>query len=114
MKLYPSCLAVLCLVGSITGCSGSAPVEVSLTQQQNATLWSDGVQMTYMVITAKADQVTVKSAKINRGNSCAPLSWYGNGNLKYGQSIKASNRCDPDAIKEVTVQTDQGDYTFNF
>lgn len=70
--------------------------------------------MTYVVIAATADQVTVKNAKINRGNSCPSLRWYGNGSLKYGQSLKDSNMCDPDRIKEVTVETDQGDYTFNF
>lgn len=115
MKLYPAYLALLCIVISITGCSSAdAPVKVSLSQQQNATLWSEGTLMTYVVIAATADQVTVKNAKINRGNSCPSLRWYGNGSLKYGQSLKDSNMCDPDRIKEVTVETDQGDYTFNF
>lgn len=116
MKLYQLSSVALLALTALAGCgNGDAPVEVTVTQKEKTyTSGYDNPYITYLVFTAKADQVTIKSAEINRGNSCRTLSWYGNGTLRFGQSLQASNLCEPDQIKEVKVETDQGDYTFNF
>lgn len=116
MKLYQLSGVALLALTTLAGCgNGDAPVEVSVSYQQETHFLSgEPMEVPIVVITATADEVEVSRTIMNRGNSCGIKSWIGRGNLKYGQSLKGRLSCEPDAVKEVKVETNQGDYTFNF
>lgn len=116
MKFYQTCFITLLTATSLMGCgSGSsdkAPVEVSTSQSPNQ--FSPKGYDNLIVVTSVADQVRVNKVIVNRGNGCNVFSWNGTTSMSYGQSIEGATHCEPNQIREVSVSTDQGDYTFNF
>lgn len=116
MKFYQTCFITLLTATSLMGCgSGSSdkvPVEVSTSQSPNQ--FSPKGYDNLIVVTSVADQVRVNKVIVNRGNGCNVFSWNGTTSMSYGQSIEGATHCEPNQIREVSVSTDQGDYTFNF
>lgn len=98
--------------------SDPMPLDVRLDQEVNSlNPAGDMVWMrqfhSFVHIAALEDEVTVLDARVNRGN-CS-VSWYShNSPLRFGQEIKGMLSCDQDNVREVTVTTDKGTYTFNF
>lgn len=97
----------------------SIPVEVEVDQEDNP-LNMDGEKpwyppfLTYIHIRALEDSVKVTDAKINRGN-CTVSMWFShNSPLRFGDEIRGQLNCEQDNVREVTVTTDKGTYTFNF
>lgn len=99
--------------------SNEPPVELHLSEQFNehAAKMGNGNYL-QLDVSAIADQVTIHNVTVNRGNTCAPRFWYrswpGHGSLKFGQAVRAHITCDFHAVKEISVETDSGAYTFNF
>lgn len=95
--------------------SDNAPVELHLSEQFNEYTSSDYLQLD---VNAVADKVEIYEVIVNRGNTCQPRFWYrnwkGHGILKFGQGARAHITCDFHTVKEITVNTDQGSYTFDF
>lgn len=109
-------LSTLFLFG-LTACSASpkAPVELSFSTEPAPNNYYTFPYVSYLNVQAVADAVHVKKIIVNKGN-CPIYAWSGNGrnpHLKFGQSLQASLKCQDTQVKEVTVETDQGDFTFN-
>ncbi len=67
-----------------------------------------------VIIQATTDQVTVENIVINRGQ-CPLSSWRKRmSTLKFGQSYQSVIDCNIEQVGEVTVKTNQGEFTFNF
>jgi len=56
---------------------------------------------------------TIKSVVVNRGN-CRVISLYDHHNMRYGSVALAYPRCNAAHIREVSVNTNSGTYTYNF
>jgi hypothetical protein len=67
----------------------------------------------YLVISSRVDSVKLTKATVNRGN-CKTFNWRGPNPLQFGQEKRAMLSCDLDQVKEVVVETDQGEFTFTF
>lgn len=102
-------LLAAALVLGLTGC-GDAPIEVSLDTAPGLDGFSP---LKYLVVTSKVDDVRLTNIKVNRGN-CKTFNWRGPNPLQFGQEKRGMLTCDLDQVKEVVVETDQGEYTFTF
>lgn len=94
--------------------SDEPPVEFHLSEEYDI----GGNPFLQLNMTAIVDQVEIYDVTINRGNTCAPKFWHrqwaGHGTLKFGHVRTAFMGCNVNAIKEVSVSTDVGEFVFNF
>lgn len=112
--------SILCIIWGLSACrlDQSAPVSVNINFDENPAYEYQGqyapMFYSHIHIQSTVDQVRINRVSINRGN-CPISFWvYKNPNLKFGQEMKAVLRCDMEQVREVTVDTDQGEFTFNF
>lgn len=111
-------VSTLCVLWGLSACSSqSAPIAVNLEVKENPAhqyFSYESMYQSIIEIQSTVDQVQVNKVLINRGN--CPISYwlYKNPNLKFGYAMQAVLSCDMDQIREVTVETDQGEFTFNF
>lgn len=93
----------------LSGCSQKPPISVIRDTGQMGP-----VEVPILKISATVDKVTVNSLTINRGN-CTWGAGHGNKppiDVAFGNTITiVALGCN---ITEVSVNTSQGDYTFNF
>lgn len=70
-----------------------------------------------IVIQSKVDSIVINNVTINRGNNCNINDYsrdkYLPANLKFGRYTRLSIDCDVNYIKEVEVETNLGNYTFD-
>jgi hypothetical protein len=111
---------ILYMLWGLSACSThqSAPISVNINLEENPAYQYQGeyaaLYYSYIHIQSTVDQISINRVSINRGN-CPISFWvYKNPNLKFGQEMKAVLRCDMEQVREVTVETDQGEFTFNF
>lgn len=97
------------LVLVLSGC-GDSPIDVSLDMAPGLDGFSP---LRYLVVTSKVDSVKLSKVEVNRGN-CKTFNWRGPNPLQFGQEKRGMLVCDLDQVKEVVVETDQGEYTFTF
>lgn len=55
----------------------------------------------------------IRNVQVNRGN-CRVISLYDHQNMRYGSVALAYPRCNAAHIREVSISTDSGTYTYNF
>ncbi|MBR7780428.1 hypothetical protein [Undibacterium rugosum] len=106
--LKPATLLMTLTFAGLTGCVGESPIEVEL---KSSPYFSPmGVlSVTGIYVTAKVDEVKVRSIEVNRGN--CKVTGEGK-SLKFGQhAYFHSPGCE---IKEIEVETDEGSFTFSF
>lgn len=105
-RVLLSACAVALLI--LQGCSAKPNVEVSVEPGPNKYVVS-------FYVRAKADEVTVKSVTINRGNCALSDSTQDSTiKLKFGQSFQGWGICNLHDVKEIEVSTDAGAFTFSF
>ncbi|WP_407561754.1 hypothetical protein [Acinetobacter baumannii] len=70
-----------------------------------------------IVIQSKVDRIVINNVTINRGNNCNINDYsrdkYLPANLKFGRYTRLSIDCDVNYIREVEVETNLGNYTFD-
>ena len=102
---------------SACGLNQPAPITVNIEVKENpAHQYFSYASMYQSIIEIQStvDQVQVNRVLINRGN-CPISHWrQKNPNLKFGNAMQAVLSCDMEQVREVTVDTDQGEFTFNF
>ena len=112
-KVLGVALATLVAVG-LTACGGggSPSVEVEKYQEWNQFSQQYGA---YIRVRAIEDEVVVKNVVVNRGNMSLRYGFEPM-RLKFGQTtdVRVEGRNIMGAIKEVSVTTDKGTWTFNF
>ncbi|SEL24156.1 hypothetical protein [Acinetobacter sp. DSM 11652] len=113
------CFLLLIFVG-ISAChsDSSLPVSVRLDLMPNQFHIPNNpytpAYFNSVIIQATTDQVTVENIVINRGQ-CPLSSWRKRmSTLKFGQSFQSVIDCNIEQVREVTVKTNQGEFTFNF
>lgn len=103
---------------SACGLNESTPISVNINLEENPAYQYQGeyaaLYYNYIHIQSTVDQVRINRVSINRGNCPISFGVYQNPNLKFGQVMKAVLGCDMEQVREVTVDTDQGEFTFNF
>lgn len=97
------------LMLTLSGC-GDSPIDVSLDTAPGLDGFSS---LRYLVVSSKVDSVKLNKIEVNRGN-CKTFNWRGPNPLKFGQEKRGMLVCDLDQVKEVLVETDQGEFTFTF
>ena len=97
--------------------SASENFEVRLSSQEipgTATAHSPAMAVHQLEITSLNDASTsITGIKVNRGN-CGVGSGEGYQNMRYGSVGHVFLRCDPQQVREVTLTTANGEYTYNF
>ena len=105
VKILARLTLLSCVIGILSGC-GESPVEVRLEPSEEG-------HVTHVVISGVVDDVQLKGFTINRGN-CTGSFFEKGRHLKFGESSKIYGGCHINEVKEVEIDTDQGEYTFTF
>lgn len=117
--MIKSALAAVLLVGSVSALAGTAPLSVNaqatyLINNRNLPVWE-------LTLTSLENDITLQSLTLNRGNCLISMAGRGknvNKRLGYGQTLSFTTPSDGGFSKcrplELTVQTDKGDFTFNW
>ena len=86
------------------------PVNTSMSQIHDRLAYD-------IVIQSKVDSIVINNVTINRGNNCNINDYsrdkYLPANLKFGRYTRLSIDCDVNYIREVEVETNLGNYTFD-
>lgn len=107
------CAVIASMAAALPACSASKPdVDVSLEANPH---WGN---LMYN-IQATADDVTIRDVVVNRGSCHVPPDMAAQlssmVNLKFGQTWRGySPNCKVDNVKELTVTTGRGTFTFSF
>lgn len=117
--MIKSSLAAVLLVGSVSALAGTPPLSVNaqatyLINNRDLPVWE-------LTLTSLENDITLQSLTLNRGNCLISMAGRGknvNKRLRYGQTLSFTtpsngsfSQCRP---LELTVQTDKGDFTFNW
>ncbi|CAI1017385.1 hypothetical protein [Serratia liquefaciens] len=117
--MIKNALAAVLLVGSVSALAGTPPLSVSsqatyLINNRNLPVWE-------LTLTSLDNDITLQSLTLNRGNCLISMAGRGknvNRRLGYGQTLSFTtpsnggfSQCRP---LELTVQTNKGDFTFNW
>lgn len=117
--MIKSALAAVVLVGSFSALAGTAPLSVSsqatyLINNRNLPVWE-------LTLTSLENDITLQALTLNRGNCLISMAGRGknmNKRLGYGQTLSFTTPSNGNFSKcrplELTVQTDKGDFTFNW
>jgi len=65
------------------------------------------------ILSLNDQPTTIKNVVVNRGN-CRVISLYDHQNMRYGSVALAYPRCNAAHIREVSVNTNSGTYTYKF
>jgi len=107
------CALLVSFAATLPACSESKPdVDVSIRTNSH---WGTLVYN----IQATTEDVVISDVSVNRGNCTIPPGTAAElkrqVNLKFGQEWRGySHNCKVDNVKEVTVTTSRGTFTFNF
>lgn len=93
-------------------------VPIDVTFPVNTSMSQIHERLAYdIVIQSKVDSIVINNVTINRGNNCNINDYsrdkYLPANLKFGRYTRLSIDCDVNYIREVEVETNLGNYTFD-
>ena len=106
-------ISMVMMCAWLCGCDSQPPVFVDFEELQPNNFFSSSTPKTQISIQA-LETIKIYSLQVNRGHCPMIHSRIPHAVLQYGQKASAIVACEELDIREITVNTDQGVFTFNF